>query len=157
MNCHELAETNGTRGTEPGRTSWKDSVLVVANQTAGSDQLIEVMRARNRQRPTAFTLVVPASTNGQASTRASARNLALALERMFAAGLEVVGARVGTSDPYAAACEVYDPRAYDQIIVSTLDASTSRWLKLDVPRRVHRTTGAVVTHVSATGDSRTFC
>jgi hypothetical protein len=156
MNCHELAEVGGAPKDEAGRARWKDSVLVVANQTAGSEGLIETMRARDRRRPTAFTLVVPASTNGQPRGD-TARRLALALERMRAAGLEVVGARVGTGDPYAAVCEVYDPAGYDEIIVSTLDPSTSRWLALDVPRRVHRTTGAIVTHVSASGASRTFC
>jgi hypothetical protein len=156
MNCHELAEVGGAQTNEAPRARWMHRVLVVANQTADSDGLIEAMRARDDQRPTTFTIVVPASTNGQPRGD-SARKLALALERMHAAGLEVVGARVGTGDPYAAVCEVYDPAGYDEIIVSTLDASTSRWLALDVPRRVHRTTGAIVTHVSASGASRTFC
>jgi len=136
---------------------WRDSVLVVANQTAGSDQLIEVMRARHRERPTAFTLLIPAGTDGRAERSAAARNLETAVERMRSAGLDVAAARLGAHDPHLAVRELYDPRDYDQIIVSTLESSRSRWLRMDLPRRVQSATGAVVTHVSASGACRTFC
>jgi hypothetical protein len=156
MDRHEAARG---RVAEDGssRTQWNDSVLVVANQTAGSEQLIEVMRARHRQRPTVFTLLVPAGTNGRASRSAAERTLGVAVERMRRAGLEVVDARFGAHDPHVAVCELYDPREHDEIIVSTLDSSKSRWLRMDLPRRVHGTTGAIVTHVSPSGACRTFC
>jgi hypothetical protein len=157
MNSHNLPATGSARGKAADTPQWRDSVLVVANQTAGSDQLIEVMRARHRERPTDFTLLVPAGATGRAHRGAAARNLAAAVERMRGAGLEVVDARLGAHDPHLAVCELYDPREYDQIIVSTLHSSRSRWLRMDLPRRVHGTTGAVVTHVSASGACRTFC
>jgi hypothetical protein len=89
---------------------WRDSVLVVANQTAGSAQLIDVMRARHCERPTAFTLLIPAGTDGRAEGSAAARNLAAAAERMRGAGLELLDARLGAHDPRLAVCELYDPR-----------------------------------------------
>jgi GABA permease len=156
MNRHEVATASRVPEDGRSRPHWRDSVLVVANQTAGSDELIEVMRARHRERPTAFTLLVPAGATGREHRGAAARNLAAAVERMRGAGLEV-DARLGAHDPHLAVYELYDPREYDQIIVSTLDSSRSRWLRMDLPRRVHGTTGAVVTHVSGSGACRTFC
>lgn len=157
MNRHKVATASRVPEDGRSRPHWRDSVLVVANQTAGSDELIEVMRARHRERPTAFTLLIPAGTDGRAERSDAAQNLAAAAERMRGAGLELLDARLGAHDPHLAVCELYDPREYDQIIVSTLDSSRSRWLRMDLPRRVHATTGAIVTHVSASGSCRTFC
>jgi hypothetical protein len=39
--------------------------------------------------------------------------------------------------------------AFDEIIVSTLPAGLSRWVKKDVPRRIARLTGVPVTTVEA--------
>ena len=39
--------------------------------------------------------------------------------------------------------------SYDEIVVSTLPGSISKWLKLDLPHRVERSTGLPVTHVEA--------
>jgi hypothetical protein len=41
-------------------------------------------------------------------------------------------------------------RAFDEIIISTLPATLSRWLKLDAPSRIARMTQVPVTHVEAT-------
>ncbi len=65
------------------------------------------------------------------------------------AGLEADG-RVGSSvDPVTAAIEAYDPARHDEIVVSTLPASTSHWLRIDGPSRIARLTGALVRHVVA--------
>jgi hypothetical protein len=60
-------------------------------------------------------------------------------------------------DPHLAVCELYGAREYDQISVSTIESSRSRWLRVDLLRRVHGTTGAALTRVSAKGGCRTFC
>jgi hypothetical protein len=46
-----------------------------------------------------------------------------------------------------AVLEVWSPAAFDEVIVSTLPASTSRWLQTGLPRRIERYTGALVRHV----------
>jgi hypothetical protein len=127
--------------------SWQTSVLVVANVTAGSDELLEALAARAKHGPAAFTLVVPAP--GGVEARASARaRLEGALERMRGAGLEVDG-RLGDPDPLVAVKEGWDPAAFDEIVVCTLPTGASRWLLVDLPHRVERLTGAPVTHVVA--------
>jgi hypothetical protein len=135
----------------------RESVLVVANETLASDQVLQLMRVWRGRAPTVFTLLIPAGANGRTDIGAAELSLARAIERMRGSGLEVERAILRASDPYSAVCEEYDPSRYDQIVVSTLDQAESRWLRLDVPRRVQRATGAVVTHVSGSGASRTFC
>lgn len=127
---------------------WEYSVLVVANVTAGSDELIEALRRRAEKDPVRFTLLVPATGGGRGGREAAHRRMDAALERMRAAGLQVEG-RIGDSDPLVAVHDAWDPREYDEIVVSTLPTAASKWLQVDVPHRVERITGIPATHVVA--------
>jgi hypothetical protein len=120
------------------------SVLVVANRTADSPELLEALRARAERGPVRFTLLAPASTGREAT----ARQLEAGLEVMRAAGLEVDG-RIGDRDPTGAVTDAWDPGEFDEIIVSTLPAQTSKWLSINLPQRVAKLTDALVTHVVA--------
>jgi hypothetical protein len=122
---------------------WTTSVLVVANVTAGSDELLEALCARADLGPSRFTLLVPAPRGDRAGARGV---LDAALERMHDAGLSA-GGLTGDADPIAAVHEAWDPREYDEIVVSTLPTDASRWLALDLPHRIERMTGVRVTHV----------
>jgi hypothetical protein len=121
--------------------AWEFSLLVVANVTAGSDELIECLRERSDKGACQFTLVMPASG-------ADARErLDSALERMRATGLQNVDGRVGDPDPVVAVMEMWDPMKFDEIIVSTLPTGSSRWLGLDLPHRLEKLTSVPVHHV----------
>lgn len=126
--------------------AWKFSVLVVANVTAGSDELLAALTDRAGRDPTAFTLLVPPTSGGKESREAAESQLATALERFHSAGLEAEG-RIGDVDPVAAVSDTWDPRRWDEIVVSTLPTGTSRWLQVDLPHRVERMTGVPVEHV----------
>ena len=121
--------------------TWKTCVLVVANQTADSDELVSALSARSERGPTQFTLLLPALPG--ASPDQSEQRVAEALERLRAAGLEVDG-EVGDSNPLTAVKEAWDPSKYDEILVS------SKWLQIDLPHRVERITGMQVQHVVGT-------
>ena len=121
--------------------AWEFSVLVVANVTAGSDELLDALRERSEQGGCRFTLVVPASGH-EARER-----LDNALERMRAAGLENVSGAVGDPDPVVAAMEAWDPMKFDEIMVSTLPTGSSRWIEANLPRRLEKLTAATVRHV----------
>lgn len=132
--------------------SWQTNVLVVANRTAGSGELLQALADRAAHSPCSFHLLVPATvaTGGDAPSgrELATRQLADALERMAGAGLEA-GGEVGDPDPIVAVHEAWDPGRFDEIVVSTLPTGTSRWLALDLPRRVGKACGVPVTHVVA--------
>ena len=121
--------------------AWEFSLLVVANVTAGSDELIDCLRDRAAQGACRFTLVMPAS-----GADAPAR-LEEALERMRDAGLDNVEGIVGDPDPVVAVMEAWDPMRFDEVVVSTLPTGSSRWLGLDLPHRLEKLTSVPVRHV----------
>src|SRR5690349_18916997 len=125
--------------------AWKRSVLVVANVTATSDELASALDKRSQRSPAGFTLVVPATPFG-GGREAAQTTLEAALEQLRAAGLEVTG-QIGDSDPLVAVSEAWDPKRFDEIIVSTLPMRFSKWLHAGLPERVAKLTGAPVTHV----------
>lgn len=124
------------------------TILVVANRTADSDELCAALAAHAERRPTRFVLLVPAPAAGPAGREAAQAAAERALARLREAGLEVE-ARVGHHDPIDAVSDVWDPREFDEAIVSTLPGAASRWLQFDLPHRVARLTGVQVTHVVA--------
>lgn len=130
-------------------------VLVVANRTAESDELLDALRRRAEEGPVSFTLLVPATPRGVAwaadmhsGGSDAEEHMRRALERMRAEGLEVDG-KVGDPDPLAAVEDEVNFASYDSVIVSTLPTHLSKWLKVDLPHRVGRATGLEVTHVLA--------
>jgi cell pole-organizing protein PopZ len=70
------------------------------------------------------------------------------IKKVQAAGGQVEGS-VGAFDPADAVEEVLNDRSFDEIIISTLPAGISRWLKLDLPSRVERMTEIPVTTIEA--------
>lgn len=121
--------------------AWEFHVLVVANVTATSDELLAALRQRASQGACRFTLLMP--REGESS----AEHLAAAVEAMKAAGLENVSGRTGDHDPIVATMEAWDPMLFDEIVVSTLPTGSSRWLGLDLPHRLEKLTSVPVHHV----------
>jgi nucleotide-binding universal stress UspA family protein len=131
-------------------------VLVVANQTAESDQLLEALRARAERGPCKFHLLVPAIPHGAAwamdmhsGGEEAEEHVKRAVQRYRDAGLEVDDGKIGDPDPVAAVQDAVNFKEFDEIIVSTLPKRKSRWLKLDLPTRVERSCGKPVTHIEA--------
>jgi hypothetical protein len=125
--------------------TWKRSVLVIANVTASTPELLAELKTRAQREPTSFTLVVPATPFG--GGRAAAKeSLNRAIAQLREAGLEAEG-EVGVPDPICAVEDVWDPKRFDEIIVSTLPMRVSKWLHAGLPERVGRLTGAPVTHM----------
>jgi hypothetical protein len=133
----------------------KASVLVIANRTAGSDELLKALRERADEGPAKFHLVVPATARGvtwvadmHAGGDAAEHDLDGALERLRGAGLDIEG-EIGDPDPVAAVQDAANSASYDEVIVSTLHKHVSRWLRLDLPSKAAHATGLPVTHVEA--------
>ena len=124
------------------------SILVVAKRTADSDELLAALRELAAERPTRFTLLVPAQAAGPAAREEAEATAAAALERLRDSGLEAE-CLAGHHDPVDAVTDVWDPKEYDEIVVSTLPGAASKWLQFDVPHRIARLTGVQVRHVLA--------
>ncbi len=126
---------------------WKRQILVVARATASSPELLSALRKRAELGPMAVHLIVPA-TPFEGGREAAAQALSDALGQLGEAALEADGV-VGHADPFVAITEAWDPKRYDEIIVSTFPMRVSKWLHAGLPERIERTTGALVTHVVA--------
>lgn len=133
-------------------------VLVVAHRTAATPALLEAVRDRAARSPATFTLLVPKPVHGldrladpeDVSDAEAQTTLELALPLLSdAAGSEVEGV-IGVSDPLAAVEDAVNAAAYDEVIVSTMPTRVSRWLRLDLPRKVAGL-GLPVTTVTAVG------
>jgi hypothetical protein len=131
-------------------------VLVVAHKTAATQPLLDAVRERSRRGPCVFTLLVPNATHGlhklvdpeeQGASEAQAV-LDQALPLLSDASDSQVEGIVGDPDPVAAVHDAINLRGFDEVIVSTLPKTLSRWLKLDLPSKVSGM-GLPVTTVTA--------
>ena len=136
------------------------SYLLVAHQTAESEELLSAARDLHREDPTArFVMLVPATPVGhmlaweEGETREVARRAAdSARVRLQEHGLEVVEASIGDADPVHAIGDELrtSRRRFNAIVLSTLPAGKSKWLGLDVISRVRRNYAAIpVIHVES--------
>jgi hypothetical protein len=122
--------------------------LVVANRTASSDELLECMRSKVRTERHLFIIVVPQEGGeGSAGPRARARLVQL-VDRARATGLLAAG-MIADPDPYTATMNAVQFFRVDDIIISTLPATRSGWLRADLIKRVGSATGKPVTHLEA--------
>jgi hypothetical protein len=129
-------------------------VLVVANRTAGSPELLAALKERAAQGDVKFHLLVPATPHGVAwaadmhsGSPEAEHDVKAAVDNLRAEGLEVDDGHVGDPDPIAAVEDAVNFKDFGEIIVSTLPRHVSKWLKVDLPHRVERVTGKPVTHV----------
>jgi len=129
-------------------------VLVVANQTAESDELLAALKVRSDEGPCEFTLLVPATPHGVswaadmfAGEHEAEEHLHAMVERLRSIGLPVKEAKIGDPDALAAVQDACNFGTYDEVIVSTLPLHVSKWLKLDLPHKVEHATGLPVRHV----------
>src|SRR5215204_2815866 len=118
-------------------------VLVVAQVTARSRDLLEALRARSTRGPAHFTLLMPGRGPGLTGREAVRPELDAAVAEWREAGLKADGI-AGDCDPGHAVTETWDPGRYDEVIVSTLPGQSSKWVAADLPHRVARLTGAPV-------------
>lgn len=153
--------------------------LVVANETLGGPELLEEVRDRASRGDCRVHVVVPATGTtqepGVAGVAASGGPSSLpaadpgvrrgdpeaARERAFERLKEVTGrfeemgavevdGEVGDPDPLVAVEHTVEAAGpFDEIIVSTLPAGVSRWIRMDLASQLRRRHDVPVTHVEA--------
>lgn len=137
----------------------KTRILVVANRTAESPELLEALRTRAADGACEFTLLVPCTPHGLAwaadpgsgQDEAEEHRVAFVAE-LRQEGLDVADAKVGDADPLAAIQDECNFGDYDELIVSTLPLKLSKWLHIDLPSKAAAATGLPVTHVVGSQD-----
>jgi len=123
------------------------NVLVIANQTVVSEQLLERIRERAAQSPASFLIVAPQSDEEDHAD--VDRRLRRALSELRGEGIEAHG-QVVHPDPYTAAQNAVHDERVDEIIVSTFPGERSGWLRRDLVERLKKDTGLPVEHVVST-------
>jgi hypothetical protein len=130
--------------------------LVVAAKTASGDDLLNALKqdAAGRDRKTLFIVTVPQEGGeGQHAARARAR-MAQVIDRLISEGLIAAG-MIGDPDPYTATMNALQFFRVDDVVISTLSATRSGWLRADLIERVKKATGKPVEHVEATDRAAT--
>jgi hypothetical protein len=123
---------------------------VVAAKTAAGDELLEHLKASTTSgdEPRLFIVMVPQEGGtGIDASRARAR-MAQLVDRLIAEGLLAAG-MTGDPDPYTATMNVLQFFRVDDIVISTLPATRSGWLRADLIERVRKVSGKPVEHVEA--------
>jgi hypothetical protein len=108
-------------------------ILVVANRTAATPDLLDAVKRHARARPTTFALLIPDAPRGEHTDWTLELALPL-LER--AAGGPVEGLTGTSGDPVDAIRATLSDGSYDRVIISTLPRRVSAWLRRDLPKRV---------------------
>jgi hypothetical protein len=143
--------------------------LVIANQTLAEAELTEAIRQRMEAGPSSFYLLVPNTDHGDLAARISRsaplgapvadaavdhlatehaqHRLGQLLEDLRALGTDADG-DIGEADPIAAVDNLLATRTFDEIILSTLPKHVSKWLRMDLPHRLHRHSGLPVTTIT---------
>jgi hypothetical protein len=132
-------------------------VLVVANRTAATPDLLDAVRERAARGPITVTLLVPNRVHGLHKVVDAADQehseadmvLELAIPLLERASGGPVEGMVGDPEPLAAIQDAINLHGFDELIISTLPTRVSRWLKLDLPSKA-KGLGLPVTVVTAT-------
>lgn len=148
--------------------------LIVANQTLGGKELENHIRDRIEHSHGRFSVIVPmiepefeanawipadpafgisgmrngASEATEEARRRSHHRLDRILDKIRSLGGEVEGNVVGP-DPLTAVEDILERETFDEVLVSTLPAGMSKWLKMDLPSRISRRVEVPVTTVEA--------
>jgi hypothetical protein len=130
---------------DEGATEEKN-VLVIANETVLSPQLLERIRERAKRGPASFLIVAPQSDH--VATLEADRRIRRALSLLRVEGIDAHG-QVVEPDPVTAALTATHDERVDEIIVSTFPQARSGWLRRDLLERLRAETGLPVDHVVA--------
>jgi hypothetical protein len=125
-----------------------DVTLVLANQTAGGDELVERLEQLNEEGPHRFIVVVPQDSGDGRAVRAARERLTKLLESLRSDGIVAAG-MIGDPDPYTAARNALDYFHLSEIVISTLPSNRSAWIEKGLVEKLERDSGKRVVHVES--------
>jgi GNAT superfamily N-acetyltransferase len=123
--------------------------VTLANRTAASPTFLDALKARATELERhVFIFVVPQEGGQGVAARQARARLTQVIDRARAAGLICAG-MIGDPDPYTAVMNAVQFFRVDDIVISTLPATRSGWMRADLIERVRRATNKPVEHVEA--------
>jgi hypothetical protein len=124
--------------------------LVIANRTAGNEQLLERLREKHEAAGgnDVFIVVVPLDNDERNPTAAARARLGNLLDRMRSEGLLASG-MIGDPDPYVATMNALQFYTVNTVVISTLPEERSGWLRQDLIARVRKASNIEIEHVVA--------
>lgn len=131
------------------------TILVIANQTIGGAKLLEAIQEKvnaadgDARVVIAVPRVAPRHGNiiyEDAVFQAAQVRIDLARSFLREAGVSAIG-EVGDPDPYTATMDAIGEHDPDEVVVSTLPATSSGWLRRDLIDRIRDASGLPVEHV----------
>jgi hypothetical protein len=124
--------------------------LAMANRTAASPTFLEALTSRATEPERhVFIFVVPQEGGHGVAARQARARLTQLIDRARAAGLICAG-MIGDPDPYNAVMNAVQFFRVDDIVISTLPATRSGWLRADLIERVRRAANKPVEHIEVT-------
>jgi len=145
-------------------------VVIIANRTVGGDELAAAVRERIHEGVTGFHLIVPVASpvapavpagEGAANVSATAvlevrderqvaqQRLQFGLEWLGSLGAAATGELCTGCDTASTLSSMIDQQGADEVIVSTLPTTLSRWLHQDLPHRISRKVSVPVAVVTS--------
>jgi hypothetical protein len=122
--------------------------LVVANRTAGGEEMMDLLKQDAQEADRVFIAVVPQEGRDGQAARVARRRLGSFLDRLRENGILASG-MIGDPDPFDAVCNALDLFTVDHVVISTLPKTKSGWLRADLVDRVRKETDAKVDHVES--------
>lgn len=122
--------------------------LVVANRTAAGPELMEHLKSRTSDKPQVFIFVVPQEGGEGVHVKRARARLAQVLDLARAADLVAAG-MIADPDPYTATMGAVELFRVDDVVISTLPATRSGWLRADLISRVRNASRLPVDHIEA--------
>jgi hypothetical protein len=130
---------------DPEDSQRSKETLVVANQTVGDRQLLDLIKSRATDGHHRFVVILPQGEGGEGDPY---ERLAKVLRQLEEAGVDAVG-QVVHPDPFTAIQNAVRWYPVDDIIISTFEPARSGWLRSDLVGRVKSATGKPVEHIVA--------
>jgi hypothetical protein len=129
-------------------------VLVVANETVGGSELLELLRREVASERTEVLVVVPALnspvrhwvSDEDGARAAASERLEASLEAMRANGIDAHG-EIGDADPIQAIADALRTFVPDELVISTHPEGRSNWLEKGVVESAAQRFELPVTHV----------
>ncbi|HEX5800792.1 MAG TPA: universal stress protein [Gaiellaceae bacterium] len=142
------------RPAVPQRPDAEHHILVIANETLGGHELLEVLQRKSESVREQVLVVAPALNtpvrhwaSDEDGARAEAQQrLDASLERLAAAGVDVRG-EVGDGDPLQAIEDALRTFGAHEIVISTHPEGRSHWLERNVVGAARERFDTPITHV----------